>query len=240
VKSLGLQASSPLEVDFVTSSVGSLNDEFLRSIYLAAKGDDGLAEYTLRTAKSFPAKCALDTSRVIKRDQGAEWKDKFRVYFPLADTIKRSKGGVQNAGTICFQSRWYESKSFPKEVMRDCDSRRDGLLMHNKILFARLEQPVKLSDESVSRAWGYVGSANLSESAWGRLVQDRASKQPKLNCRNWECGVVIPVLENGVERPLRAAGNSLVVFNDTVPVPMRFPAPAYGAKKPWYYTEHGR
>jgi len=25
------------------------------------------------------------------------------------------------------------------------------------------------------------------------LVKDKATKLPKLNCRNWECGVVIPV-----------------------------------------------
>lgn len=29
----------------------------------------------------------------------------------------------------------------------------------------------------------------------GRLVFDRTTKQPKLNCRNWECGVVVPVLK---------------------------------------------
>jgi hypothetical protein len=30
----------------------------------------------------------------------------------------------------------------------------------------------------------------------GRLVKDKASKSPKLNCRNWECGVVIPISKN--------------------------------------------
>ncbi|KAL8967224.1 MAG: hypothetical protein Q9197_005542, partial [Variospora fuerteventurae] len=45
-----------------------------------------------------------------------------------------------------------------------------------------------------STPYAYIGSANCSESAWGnKLVKDRASKLPKLNCRNWECGVVVPL-----------------------------------------------
>jgi hypothetical protein len=27
----------------------------------------------------------------------------------------------------------------------------------------------------------------------GRLVKDQKTKLPKLNCRNWECGVIVPV-----------------------------------------------
>ncbi|KAJ2893981.1 phospholipase D/nuclease [Zalerion maritima] len=30
----------------------------------------------------------------------------------------------------------------------------------------------------------------------GRLTMDAKSKTPKLSCRNWECGVVVPVLGN--------------------------------------------
>jgi hypothetical protein len=39
--------------------------------------------------------------------------------------------------------------------MRDCKSIRPGMLMHSKMLFVR-----------GARAWAYIGSANLSESAW--------------------------------------------------------------------------
>lgn len=47
--------------------------------------------------------------------------------------------------------------------MRDCQSRREGLLMHNKMLFVRSQKSQK-SPQPI--AWAYVGSANLSESAW--------------------------------------------------------------------------
>ncbi len=79
--------------------------------------------------------------------------------------------------------------------------------------------------------WAYVGSANCSESAWGKLTKDRLTKEPKLNCRNWECGVLIPVQRNEAE----LAG--LSDFEGKVPVPMRYPGESYGSKRPWYYAE---
>ncbi len=65
----------------------------------------------------------------------------------------------QAAGTICAQSKWWDSATFPRQLIHDCKSIRSGLLMHNKMLF------VRHSGESAA-AWGYVGSANMSESAW--------------------------------------------------------------------------
>lgn len=89
----------------------------------------------------------------------------------------------------------------------------------------------------------------------GRLVQDRATKSPKLNCRNWECGVVIPVLEaqsststnesKGKEpasipgRKESESERALDVFLGTIPVPMVIPGRKYegGSLRPWYFLE---
>jgi len=122
ISELGLATSEPIQIDYVTSSLGSLNDEFMRSMFLAAQGDDGLTEYTLRTARTLPAK------RV-----GDDWRDKFRFYFPSHATVTASNGGPAAAGTICFSTTWWQSSRFPKGNMRDCVSVRDGLLMHNKV-----------------------------------------------------------------------------------------------------------
>jgi len=136
--------------------------------------------------------------------------------------------------------------------------------MHNKMLFARSQKPIQLPDGSVCQAWCYIGSANLSESAWGRLVQDRSTKEPKLNCRNWECGVLVPIVkpldkENGGEnvsystlpapivneiprKSREGVGEDIdiaVTFGDTVPIPMQVPGRSYGPDlKPWYYMEN--
>jgi hypothetical protein len=43
--------------------------------------------------------------------------------------------------------------------------------------------------------YAYIGSANFSESAWGRIKRYKRSKTPTwslTNCRNYEMGVVIP------------------------------------------------
>ncbi|PGG98868.1 hypothetical protein AJ80_09450 [Polytolypa hystricis UAMH7299] len=244
VDNLGLRTSQPLTLDYVTSSVGFLNETFMRSVYLAAQGDNGLKELTLRTSKSFPS---TKFGFTVKKTDGAEWSRRFNVYFPSQQTVETSKGGSQSAGTLCFQSKWYTSPTFPKQVMRDNLSRRNGLLMHNKMLFVRPDTPVTSSDgNSVCHGWAYVGSANLSESAWGRLVVDRSTTQPKLNCRNWECGVLIPIRKplspdtaemSGGSAP-KASGDTFQVFNDWVPVPMRVPGPEYGTgKQPWFYME---
>ncbi|KLJ09920.1 hypothetical protein EMPG_09924 [Blastomyces silverae] len=261
ITALGLQTTRDINLDYVTSSVGSLNEQFLRSMYLAAQGDSGLKELTLRTSKRFPSE---NWGVVTKRTDGEKWKDKFRVVFPSLNTVRKSKGGAENAGTICFQSKWYNTATFPKDIMRDNISRREGLLMHNKILFVRPEKPItSLKDNSTRYAgWAYVGSANLSESAWGRLVLDRSTTKPKLNCRNWECGVVIPIRHNdagklstipstGSTATLLAESESedssansddgsevTTVFEPTIPVPMVVPAPRYhGRNRPFFYME---
>ncbi|KAJ4195283.1 hypothetical protein NW767_002433 [Fusarium falciforme] len=55
------------------------------------------------------------------------------------------------------------------------------------------DDSAELNAVVLSPGWAYVGSANLSESAWGRIVKDRATGQPKMSCRNWESGVVVRV-----------------------------------------------
>jgi len=92
------------------------------------------------------------------------------------------------------------------------------------------------------KSWAYLGSANCSESAWGKLTKDRVSKCPKLNCRNWECGVLIPAqVQTGEECVDGVEGNELVdtlaEFEGVVPVPMHYPGTEYGDRKPWYFTE---
>jgi hypothetical protein len=104
--------------------VGSLNDEFMASMYLAAQGDDGLTAYTRRTRKG------KQTSATKQPDM---WKGNFRLYFPSDDTVRTSRGGPHKAGTICFSQTWWQNSKFPHEAMLDCRSNREGLLMHNKV-----------------------------------------------------------------------------------------------------------
>ncbi|KAL2418151.1 hypothetical protein ABEF95_011367 [Exophiala dermatitidis] len=246
----------PVQLDYVTSSLGSLTDEFVSSIYLSAQGDDGLTKYNRRNSTTAAGIKGTSTGGGQTTLFGVEgqkpsaanssgmfsgghddWKENMRVYYPSDETVRRSRGGRKHAGTICFNIKWWHNGKFPQSIMRDCVSVREGLLMHNKIMFVRFAAPV----ESGNRVgWAYVGSANLSESAWGRLIQDKATKQPKLNCRNWECGVIIPLVAEGKLDPDNLNGKSnsghkagLEMFEHLVPVPMRYPGERFEGKKPW-------
>ena len=134
VKGLGLATEKPLHIDFVTSSVGSLNDDFLAMIYLAAQGDDGLTEYHWRNPHARGNKTpqeALRAEEDLNKQLRSHLRQNFQVYFPTQDTVKASTAG--SAGTICFQSKWYNSPTFPRDILRDCKSVRSGMLMHNKV-----------------------------------------------------------------------------------------------------------
>ncbi|KAI0382763.1 phospholipase D/nuclease [Hypomontagnella monticulosa] len=227
IKSLGIDTTGHIEVDFVASSLGSLNTDLLSAIYYAAQGDDGMKEYGMRTAKG-----KNKGSTQTKLDLG----DKFRIYFPSRESVMQSRGGKNAAGTICTQSKWWDSATFPRELIRDCQSVRAGLLIHSKIMFVRNSQAGKSTP-----AFAYVGSANLSESAWGRLTKERGTGNPKLTCRNWECGVIIPITPQAVGENGSQPSPSLSDFNDTIPVPMKVPGDAYGAtktKRPWLFLEN--
>ncbi|KAI1412987.1 phospholipase D/nuclease [Hypoxylon sp. FL1857] len=226
VKSLGLDTTENIEVDYVVSSLGSLNMDLLSALYYAAQGDNGMKEYGMRTARGGkrkePTQAQLDL------------KDKFRIYFPSRDTVMKSCGGRNAAGTICVQSRWWDSATFPRELIRDCKNVRPGLLIHSKVMMVRHSH----SGESKA-AYAYVGSANLSESAWGRLVKERGTGNPKLTCRNWECGVIVPVSSQDSNQP-GSQHSSPSDFNGIIPVPMEVPGEAYGAtssKRPWLFLE---
>lgn len=99
VRSLGLQTDSALEIDFVTSSVGSLNMKFLSNIYRACRGDDFSNDAeTKKSSKKSP------WNQTVKTDGPEEViNDHFRIYFPTHETVTRSIAG--SAGTICIQVR---------------------------------------------------------------------------------------------------------------------------------------
>ncbi|KAK0370912.1 ubiquitin interaction domain-containing protein [Colletotrichum limetticola] len=193
IRSLGLATENAVDIDYVASSLGSLNYGFLTMIYYACQGDSGMKEYEARQSKmtkSKAAKTGLGGSRPVDIDkEPLQLQHHFRIYFPTEKTVSSSRGGRSSAGTICMQEKWWNSSTFPRELMRDCQSARGGLLLHSKAIFVR----ERAHDGAV---WAYVGSANLSESAWGRLVKDRESGTAKLTCRNWECGVLVAVKDS--------------------------------------------
>ncbi|RMX86066.1 hypothetical protein D0868_15228 [Hortaea werneckii] len=212
VRHLGLQTDR-LDLDFAASSIGSLNDTQLHNLYSAAKGLDATSPSPPPTTSSKPdffQKPSTRTSAGAKPSppSHSSVRTNLRIYFPTHETVTSSSAGA--AGTICLNRKYFENLGFPRECFRDYISRRQGLLSHNKILLARGKRRDDCGDDagingggggdggSRDVAWVYVGSANCSQSAWGNLTVDRRSQGEKgggwkMNCRNWECGVLLPV-----------------------------------------------
>lgn len=102
VTSLKLNTSQDVEVDFVASSLGSVNMDLLSAIYHAAQGqfhspflrpvlrltrtgDNGMKEYDMRSAKARKNKLPAGVQSTLD--------NKFRIYFPSRDTVIHSRGG---------------------------------------------------------------------------------------------------------------------------------------------------
>lgn len=104
-----------------------------------------------------------------------------------------------------------------------------------KCIFFRFEQPhtSKVTDETYD-GWAYVGSHNLSESAWGNPTLERGKDTPKIFCRNWECGVVLPLKsKRGIEE---RGAVPMTAFEGRIPVPMR--TPAQRNARPWFFMNN--
>ncbi|KUI64949.1 Tyrosyl-DNA phosphodiesterase 1 [Cytospora mali] len=246
VKALGLDSDKTIDMDYICSSIGAVNSDLLTALYNACKGDSGMKEYDTRTGRQRKKK---DVSPATNQK---DFLGHIRVYYPSRETVRQSRGGTNSAGTISFQAKWWESEAFPSEVLRDCKNVQPGVLIHSKIIFVR--RPLS-GDDGSAGGWAYVGSHNLSESAWGRLVKDRNTGQPKLNARNWECGVLIPVSTSRstpMEDP-KADGvpphgtteglQMLELFRDVVPIPIDLPGARYrdgdeAKLRPWFYQEN--
>jgi len=76
-------------------------------------------------------------------------------------------------------------------------------------------------------------------------VKDRSTKEPQLNIRNWECGVIIPVAVTGGGANQTKANldrsTSWKAFQTRVPVPMvvegddKVDSLLYGNERPWFF-----
>jgi hypothetical protein len=208
---LGLDKVTAIELDYASASLGAINDNFLQRIYLAACGEHFNNPSTVTKAR-----------------------DHFRVYFPTNDTVQESIGGPDCGGIISLTKKYYNATTFPRECLRNYDSTRRRMLSHNKLLFAR-----GVKNNGKPFAWVYVGSANMSESAWGFQRVLKSGQMGSLSIRNWECGVIMPVPMERIADMSLPDGEvpPMTVFEGTIEVPFACPDQSYGEYgdvQPWY------
>ncbi|KAF1847766.1 tyrosyl-DNA phosphodiesterase domain-containing protein [Cucurbitaria berberidis CBS 394.84] len=210
IQDLQLDNVKDIELDYAASSLGAINDTFLQRIYLAACGE--------------PFTTDSNSSHV---------RDHIRIYFPTNDTVEKSIGGRDCGGIISLTRQHYNATTFPKECLRDYDSTRRGMLSHNKLLFARGRKK-----DGKPFAWVYIGSANVSESAWGGQKVLKSGRMGSLNVRNWECGVVVAVPDSRMKGVVPSKDTTIPpmsVFEGTVEVPFVCPGQSYQGREPWFF-----
>ncbi|KAI9033710.1 tyrosyl-DNA phosphodiesterase-domain-containing protein [Phycomyces nitens] len=165
-------------VEMQTSSLGSLNKSYLLELY-----------------RSF---CGLDQ---FENGTRPNTKDKelppISIVYPSRNTVDSSRLGPPGASTICLSTAAWNKPTFPKEIMCDAISYRDGTLMHSKYIIATLPHG-KYGSTQKNRVdgWIYCGSHNATQSAWGKTSFNKTSNRPRIRISNWELGVVFPINES--------------------------------------------
>ncbi|CAO3651027.1 unnamed protein product [Mucor hiemalis] len=104
------------KVEMQTSSLGSLTLTYLNELY---KSFCGILAYS---ASGKPASSSKN-KEIPPID----------VIYPTRDTVTYSKLGPPGAGTICLSTSAWNRPTFPRQVMCDAISNRQGTLMHSKV-----------------------------------------------------------------------------------------------------------
>ncbi|KAF2148462.1 phospholipase D/nuclease [Myriangium duriaei CBS 260.36] len=260
VRRLGL-SSTDTQIDMAASSIGSLTTKQLSLLAAAAAGSLTTFPQPDGSVTTVPSIPDLDL-------------DRFRIYYPSLSYVQSSTGGTPSGGTIWLKRSAYTKATFPKVVFREFTSTRRGLLSHSKLIFVRgmaaaSNENGRGEGRGQEVAFLYAGSANASEAAWGGLgVESKGTRrgEVRITARNWEAGVLIPVVTPGVEGGRRkgvkfederndengggkAKGKgkanleekgtvpSFEVFRDVIDGPFVVPAPKLTGE-PWYCEEH--
>jgi hypothetical protein len=142
----GLPAINSPRWTALTSSLGSLDWRFLNSLARAMLSESVLG-------KELISECAID-----------QLSSSFRIAFP---TMKAVKNAAAGAGVIFFSRKCIQDKSkkkdrsdrFPEPCLYEYHPRKAGILSHSKAIICE-----DLS--SSGHGLAYIGSANLSASAW--------------------------------------------------------------------------
>ncbi|CAB4492612.1 uncharacterized protein OCT59_015862 [Rhizophagus irregularis] len=140
-----------VELECQSSSLGSITPEFLNEFYRSAKGLDPYIIPKQRKSKrdkeQFEENESPGPSQPSQPSQSPQALQQpqplppITIVFPTNKTVLNSKYTFAGAGPLCFSKKCYEQITFPKEILRKCESNRNGILMHTKFLLARFIRP---------------------------------------------------------------------------------------------------
>ncbi|KAE8440788.1 hypothetical protein EG329_006566 [Mollisiaceae sp. DMI_Dod_QoI] len=150
--------------------------------------------------------CALGNASIGVAGKDCAVPD-LRLFYPSVGDVKKAHESTQDAASNigCHTRPWDSVPNDIKNIFHHYESKDTGRLFHQKLILA-----YNPSDTNALPYYVYVGSANLSQSAWRALEQDKKANETTCNMKlikmsNFECGVAIPgylvegLLEQGTE-----------------------------------------
>lgn len=208
------------ELVFGSSSVGSINAQFLAAFSSAAgKRSVPFSD----SEESDPDWGSWNASLEIKNPS-------IHVIFPTIERVKNNRSGIMaSRRMLCFSEKtWQRLKKVG--ILHDATpfpANRVGFPMHVKVGRRRFE-----STDGSSCGWVYCGSHNFSAAAWGRPVSHRQSNGTvtnscvlgsRLHISNYELGIVFIVPPPDLVNCAKESAESL----DDIILPFIVPPPKY-------------
>ncbi|KAF7519945.1 hypothetical protein G7054_g12934 [Neopestalotiopsis clavispora] len=199
VKTLGLglpkkKSEGKLHIEVCTASIGKLSTKWLNGFHDCALGKKDLS--------------------VASADGQAP---DFKIFYPTMYHVKNNAHEIARDGAVsigCHTRPWETAPNDIKAMFRHYESKDPGCLFHQKLIAV-----FNGDDKSDAPYFIYVGSANLSQSAWGALEIDKrgndATRGTKLvKMTNLECGVLIPghLLEGLLEPGTGSWVNGVITY----------------------------
>lgn len=203
VKSLDLdlteaKVNGRLQLEVCAASIGHLNSKWLNGFYDCALGKNDLVVAT-------------------PSDKVPEVK----VFYPTVGDVKSAdedaQQGASNIG--CHTRPWNAAPRDIKDLFHHYESKDSGRLFHQKLILAYNNR-----NTTAPPYYVYLGSANLSQSAWGALEVDKkanvatcSTKMIKMS--NFECGAVVPghLIQGLLEPGTASWAEGIVPYNQNAP-----------------------
>lgn len=166
------KSAGDLRLEICTASLGMLSAPWLSSFFDCALGKDLI--------------------QVHEPDCGIP--EELKLFYPTNDDVMAAENepqpGASNIG--CHTRPWLSVPKPLRNIFHHYHSKDTGRIFHQKLVMAYNHR-----DTTKAPYYVYVGSANLSQSAWGALEQDKRGSAETCNLRltkmsNFECGVLVP------------------------------------------------
>lgn len=166
------RSAGDLRLEICTASLGKLSAGWLKGFF----------------------DCAMGRDLMEVPEPDSDVPGELKLFYPTNDDVMAAENepqpGAANIG--CHVRPWLSTPKNIRNLFHHYHSKDTGRILHQKLIIAYNHR-----DPTTPPYYLYVGSANLSQSAWGLLEKDKKGNEETCDLKltkmtNFECGVVVP------------------------------------------------